>query len=136
MKARVLVPGSARGRLLRLDDSLSFWGGVNPENGKVIAMAHPQSGQSIAGRVIALERSIGSSSGSSILLELMARRKAPAGIILGESDQILTLGAIVGAEMGHGSIPVLQLPVSDFPALPADLTIDAEGHIAALSGAP
>jgi predicted aconitase with swiveling domain len=135
MRARVLVPGLAEGRLLRLEASLSFWGGVDPASGCVIATAHPQRGQGIAGRIIAMERSIGSSSGSSILLELMARSIGPAGIILFEPDQILTLGAIVGAEMGYGSIPVVQLPASDLAALPADLAIGPDGYITARPGA-
>ena len=136
MRERVLVPGLADGRLLRLEASLSFWGGVDPASGRVIATAHPQGGRSITGRIIALERSIGSSSGSSILLELMARGTAPVGIILGEPDQILTLGAIVGAEMGYGSIPVVQLPASEFEALPADLVIDPDGSINPRPAAP
>lgn len=136
VRARLLVAGSAGGRLLRLDDNLSFWGGVDPASGRIIATAHPQHGRSVTGRIIALERSIGSSSGSSVLLELLARGKAPAGIILGEPDQILTLGAIVGAEMGYGSIPVVQLPASEFEALPADLVIGPDGSIDARSAAP
>jgi predicted aconitase with swiveling domain len=131
VKARVLVPGSAEGSLLRLDHPVSFWGGVDPATSGIIATGHPQRGVRIAGRVIALERSIGSSSGSSILLELLANGLGPAGIILGETDLILSLGAVVAREMGYADIPVLQLAVTDFDRVPGDLRIDEDGNILA-----
>ncbi len=129
MKARVLVPGSATGDLLCLGEPVSFWGGIDPRNARVIATGHPQHGAVISGRVLALERSVGSSSGSSILLELLARKIGPAGIILAEPDQILTLGAVVAQEMSYARIPVLQLPLDQFKHLPGRLAIDENGNI-------
>jgi len=121
---------------LRLAAPLSFWGGVDARTGRVIATGHPQQGQSVAGRILALERSIGSSSGSSILLELMSRAMGPAGIILGESEQILTLGAVVAREMGYGAIPVVRVPVGHFADLPELLQIDPDGLIRAFGECP
>lgn len=131
MKGRVLVPGSAQGRLLRLDRPVSFWGGVDPANGRITATGHPQHGACVSGQILALERSIGSSSGSSILLELLAEGRAPAAILLAEPDQILVLGAVVGREMGFRSVPVLQVPVSSFNTLPEYLRIRVDGTIEA-----
>lgn len=125
----MLVPGTATGRLMRLEANLSFWGGIDPATGRVIATGHPQLGEQVTGRILALERSIGSSSGSSILLELMSRGVGPAGLILGEPEQILTLGAVVAGEMGWGAIPVLQLPVARFCELPDELAIEVDGTI-------
>lgn len=133
MRVRVLVPGHATGELLRLEGGLSFWGGVDPRTGRIIAPDHPQHGRSIAGRIIALDRSIGSSSGSSVLLELLARGRGPRAILLGEPDLILTLGAVVAREMGYGCIPVLQAEMETLSALPPRLAIDAGG---ALTPAP
>ncbi len=129
MKARVLVEGSAQGRLLRFTQDISFWGGVDPQNGRVIDTRHPQWGQVVTGRILALGQSIGSSSGSSILLEMLVQDTHPAGIILGVPDQILTLGSVVGREMGLGHIPVVALDAGCFGALPEDLRINEDGVI-------
>ena len=39
-----LVAGEARGEVLKLDEPLSFWGGVDPETGEITDLRHPQSG--------------------------------------------------------------------------------------------
>ena len=136
MKARVLVPGEAQGRLLRLEQPLSFWGGIDPASGRVIATGHPQAGLCVSDRIISLERSIGSSSGSSILLELMAQGRGPRGIILAETDAILTLGALVAREMGFGEIPVVRLGLSEIGELPDSLAIERNGQVSAAAITP
>lgn len=120
---RVLVPGEGEGDVLHLEADLSFWGAIDPLTGTVIDHRHPQHGESVAGKIITLRRSIGSSSGSAILLETLHRGCGPAGIILGEADQILTLGAVVAREMGYARIPVLEMDAADFVHLPGRVTI-------------
>ena len=51
-QGRTLFAGSARGRVVRLDEPLSLWGGMDPATGTVIDRRHPQSGQDLAGRVV------------------------------------------------------------------------------------
>ena len=106
--SRVLVPGRGEGMLLRLAEPLSFWGGVNPLTGIINDPRHPQQGESVAGTVLALETR-GSSSSSSVLLELLARTRAPAAILLAEVAAILALGAVVARELGWTPPPVLEL---------------------------
>jgi len=118
VKGRVLVDGAGEGTLLRLSEPLSFWGGVDPLSGRILDIRHPQHGASIAGRVVALPAARGSSSSSSVLLELVAQRKAPAAILLGEADAILALGAVVAREMGWTPPPVLELSAAEQARLP------------------
>jgi len=136
MKGRVLVPGSAQGQLLRLDQPVSFWGGVDPANGRITATGHPQQGQCVNGRILALERCVGSSSGSSILLELLAGGHAPAAILLAEADQILVLGAVVGRELGFPSLPVLQVARTALWSLPDWVRILPDGTIESFEKLP
>ena len=112
LTARMLVDGSGEGPLLRLSEPLSFWGGVDPASGTIIDVRHPQHGVSIAGVVLALPAARGSSSSSSVLLELVAQGKAPAAILFGEADAILALGAVVAREMGLSPPPVVELSVA------------------------
>jgi predicted aconitase with swiveling domain len=130
LTGRVLVDGSGTGPLLRLDEPLSFWGGVDPITGTIIDARHPQRGRSIAGTVLALPAARGSSSSSSVLLELVAQGKAPAAILLGEADAILALGAVVAREMGWTPPAMLELATAAQAALPAGtIRVEAGGRI-------
>lgn len=113
-QAKVLVEGSGRGTALVLDEPLSLWGGLNPETGEIIDRRHPQVGQIVTNRVLILPSGRGSSSASSILLEAVRQRTAPAAIITLEVDGILALGAAVACEMYAQSPPVLVLTAKDY----------------------
>ncbi|MFN8572882.1 MAG: DUF126 domain-containing protein [Gemmatimonadaceae bacterium] len=133
-QATPIVPGDASGQLLRFERPISLWGGVDPQTGNVTDPRHPQHGACVAGRVIALPGTVGSSSSSYIMLELLASGCAPAAVILPEPDAILSLGVVVAREMGFASIPVVQLPVSEQAALPeGSLHVASDGTIAAVT---
>lgn len=127
--ARVLVAGEGQGAVLHLGEGISFWGAVDPMTGTIIDQRHPMAGQSIGGKILVMNRAVGSSSGSAILLETLHRGCGPAGIVLAEADQILTLGAVVAREMGYGVIPVVQLDGAFFERLSGVISIDSEGNI-------
>ncbi len=110
---RVLVAGEGWGPLLRLDQPISFWGGVDPVSGTISDPRHVNYGASISGTVLAIASTVGSSSSSAIMLELLREGTAPAAILLGEADAILSLGAIVAQELGYAGIPILEVPVDD-----------------------
>lgn len=136
LRGRVLVAGRAAGPLLRLAAPISFWGGVDPESGRVSDPRHPDHGAALAGRVVALPGTVGSSSSSAVMLELLLLGRAPAALLLAEADAILALGVVVAAEMGYAAIPVLRVAPSDLGALPAGVTarISRDGRIRCVSG--
>ncbi len=110
LKGEMLVPGAADAPVLRLGKPISFWGGVDPFTGRITDPRHPDHGAAVGGSVLVLPGTIGSSSSSAVMLELMAGGRAPAALVLAEPDAILVLGVIVAREMGHGAIPVLIVP--------------------------
>ena len=118
LAAKVVIDGTAEGRIFRLAAPISFWGGIDPETGLVIDARHPDRGRSIAGRVVCLPGMIGSSSASAVMLELLRVGLAPAALVFGETDAILALGVVVGRELGYPAIPVLELPPAAQAALP------------------
>lgn len=126
-----IVAGEAEGEVLRLERPISLWGGVDPKTGAITDPRHPQFGESLAGRVVVLERLVGSSSSSSILLEAVAAGVAPAALVLGEVDAITALGAIVADELGLKAPPILRLPASAFDSLPARVRVCLNGEIRA-----
>ena len=105
----VLSGGSASGAALVLDEPLSFWGGIDAADGRVIDVHHPQLGRSVAGRVLLLPSGRGSSSSSSVLAEAIRLGTAPAAILLGEADPILAVGAAVARELYGLAVPVLAV---------------------------
>jgi predicted aconitase with swiveling domain len=125
-EARTLVPGTATGEVLVLDEPLSFWGGVDPATGEVIDVRHPQRGANVAGRVLVMASGRGSSSSSSVLAEAVRAGTAPSAIVLAEPDPILALGAIVARELYGQGVPIV---VSATPGVRTGdvVTIRADG---------
>ena len=63
MKAEMVVfAGDCSAETLVLDEPLSFWGGLDPKTGLIIDEQHPQKGQSVAGRVLLMPGTRGSTS--------------------------------------------------------------------------
>nr|WP_211110233.1 DUF126 domain-containing protein [Acuticoccus mangrovi] len=108
MTADTLFAGTASGAFLPLTAPLSFWGGVDPATGRIINGRHPQRGVSLAGRVVAIPDLIGSSSSSSVMLELVHAGLAPAAVLLTKVDAILVVGCLVAREMGLSAPPVIR----------------------------
>jgi uncharacterized protein len=129
LAARTLAPGAGRGTIVRLDEPLSLWGGVDPERGVVIDPHHPQQWATVSGRVVVMPSGRGSSSSSSILAEAVRAGTAPVAFVLLEPDPILALGSIVAAELYGVEVPVV---VADHPGY--DLM--APGRVAAVEASP
>jgi predicted aconitase with swiveling domain len=116
-RADILVPGSGgEGQALVLTAPISFWGGVDPKSGRIADVRHPQHGESISGRVLFLPGTIGSSSASAVLMELVHNGHAPVALVLHEPDAILLLGLIVAREMGWKTPLALRLERDAFEA--------------------
>jgi len=119
MEATQLVEGSASGDALVLDEPLSFWGGLDPLTGEIIEVNHPQRGQRVTGRILVMPSGRGSSSSATVLAEAIRLGTGPAGIVLGEPDEIIAIGALVAAELYGTRIPVV-VAVGDELSLVAD----------------
>lgn len=135
-QGRPLVAGAGRGRLLRLSAPISFWGGVDPETGRVSDPRHPNHQDSMSGHVVWIPSTIGSSSSSSILLELIRGGVAPAALLLGTTDPILSLGAIVAREMGHGEVPLIECTEAMLAPWPDGTVLEVDRSGAIRSPAP
>lgn len=115
--ARSILPGIAAGQVIAAGEALSFWGGVDPATGKVIDVHHPLHGVTITGGVLMMPSSRGSCTGSGVLLDLALTGRAPSALIFSEAEDVLTLGALIAAEMFETSLPVLRVSRDAFAAL-------------------
>ena len=109
-EVRALAPGKASGVALVLDAPLSFWGGLDAATGRISDRRHPQCGVAVTGRVLVMPGGRGSSSSSSVLAEAIRAGTAPAAVLLGEPDLIITLGALVAAELYGQFVPIVVIP--------------------------
>ena len=131
LQAEILVPGEGgSGQGLVFSAPISFWGGVDPKTGRVADVRHLQHGASIAGTVLFLPGTIGSSSASAVLLELVHAGHAPAAIVLHEPDAILLLGLIVAREMGWPTPVAVRLDVGQHSLFDGhSVSVGADGSI-------
>lgn len=125
---RLLVPGIATAPLLVLAAPLSLWGGIDLDDGTIIDATHPQRGQVLAGRVVAMPAARGSSSSSSALVEAVRRGVAPAAIVLAAADPILVIGSLVAAELYGRGVPILLLAATDWMHLVDGMSTTVDRH--------
>jgi uncharacterized protein len=114
MNGRWLVEGYATGPALVLDEPLSFWGGLDPSTGEIVETGHPQRGEVVTGRILVMPSGRGSSSSATVLAEAIRAGKGPAGIVLGEPDDIIVIGALVATELYGVAIPVIVASATAF----------------------
>jgi predicted aconitase/predicted aconitase with swiveling domain len=133
-QARSILPGAAEGVVIATTEALSFWGGVDPATGKVIDVHHPLHGVCLTGGVLFMPSSRGSCTGSGVLLDLILTGRAPSALVFCEAEDVLTLGALIAAEMFGKPLPVLRLDAENFARFSQaayvridENTIEAEG---------
>jgi hypothetical protein len=117
IQGRTIVEGVAQGRVLVSDQPLSFWGGYDQNSGEIIDRRHPLSGQSAAGRILAIPSSRGSSTTTAVLLEAIRAGTAPVAILTTGTDHFFALASIVADEMYGTSLPIVALNEVDFADL-------------------
>lgn len=115
--AETLVAGIAEADVFLLAEPLSFWGGLDSATGRIIDRWHPQRDQVLSGRILLMKAGRGSSSGSSVLAEAIRCGMGPAGIVLLSRDAIVTVGAMVAAELYGIDCPVLLAREQDWPVI-------------------
>lgn len=131
-RGRVLIPGEAEGEVLRLTRPISFWGGVDSDTGSLLELGERGEGATVAGKILVVAATRGSSSSSAIMLELLRNGHAPEALVMAKADAILVLGVIVAREMGWPTIPVIELPRPEQERLETGMrvTLSADGRIA------
>ncbi|WP_428643687.1 aconitase X [Roseibium sp.] len=116
-KSRIINDGNAAGDILQCAEGLSFWGGVDPETGRIIDVHHPNHGQLVSGKILMMPTSRGSCSGSGVLLQLSLNALAPAALVFCEHEEILTLGALVSDRIFGRPLPTIVLPKTEYERL-------------------
>lgn len=117
MEGRILVEGRATGPAFVLEEPLSFWGGLDAATGEIVEANHPQRGSVVTGTILVMPSGRGSSSSATVLAEAIRAGTGPAGIVLGEPDDIIAIGALVAAELYGIAMPVIVPSPAAFRAI-------------------
>lgn len=123
-ETRRILGGTARGAVLATAEPLSFWGGIDPATARVMDVHHPLHGAEIAGRILTMPTTRGSCTGSGVLLDLALSGRAPAALVFKEAEDVVTLGALIAAELFGRPVPVLRLAPDAFAAVAASRTAE------------
>ena len=120
LRGRKIYPGIAEGQALVTTMGISFFGGVDPENGTIVERDHELEGQSIAGKVLIFPTGKGSTVGSYTLYRLKHNGVAPAAIVNAECETITAVGCIIAEIPCVDHIPLDRIQTG------ASLVVDGE----------
>lgn len=95
LKGRVVVEGHCQAEALVSLKPISFLGGVDPADGKIIEKKHDLCGMCIKDKVLCFPHGHGSTVGSYVLYCLAKNGLAPKAIVNQTADPVVVVGAII-----------------------------------------
>lgn len=93
LEGRTISKGRAEGMVLKLEQPLSFLGGVEGSTGDLKV----EKEGNVAGRILVFPRGKGSTVGSFVMYDLMVHGKAPAAVINTSAETIVATGAVISS---------------------------------------
>ncbi len=96
-QGRSISAGKAKGEVIKLNEPLSFLGGVDGSTGDL----RVRDGN-VAGKILVFPKGKGSTVGSFVMYDLMVHGKAPAAVINESAETIVATGAVIS------SIPMID----------------------------
>jgi len=95
LKGRAIVEGRCRTKALVSLKPISFLGGVDATNGKIIEKNHDLYGRCVKDKALCFPQGHGSTVGSYVLYSLAKKKLAPKAIINQTADPVVVVGAII-----------------------------------------
>ncbi len=95
LKGRTIVEGKVKARALVSAKPISFLGGVDPADGRIIEKGHDLCGECIKGTILCFPHGRGSTVGSYVLYSLAKKGLAPKAIVNRIADPVVVVGAII-----------------------------------------
>ena len=103
-QGRSISNGRARGEVIKLDDPLSFLGGVDGATGDL----RVRDGN-VAGKILVFPKGKGSTVGSYVMYDLMVHGKEPAAVINETAETIVATGAVISSIPMVDRIPSVRM---------------------------
>jgi predicted aconitase with swiveling domain len=95
LMGRKIYKGIVKAEALVTKEGISFYGGVDPDTGKIVEIGHELEGQSMTGKVLVFPTGKGSTVGSYTMYRMMKNKTAPAAIVNEKIDTVIAVGCII-----------------------------------------
>jgi predicted aconitase with swiveling domain len=113
LKGRRIVEGHCKAEALMSSKPISFLGGVDPADGKIIEKNHDLCGECIRDKVLCFPYGHGSTVGSYVLYSLAKKHLSPKAIINQIADPVVVVGAIIADIPMIDKIDIKQIRTGD-----------------------
>jgi predicted aconitase with swiveling domain len=113
LTGRTIVEGKCRGKALVSKKPISFLGGVDPADGKIIDKTHDLCGKCVRNKILCFPHGHGSTVGSYVLYSLSKKALAPKAIINQTADPVVVVGAIIANIPMLDKIDINQIQTGD-----------------------
>lgn len=113
LKGRVIVEGRCTAEALVSAHPLSFLGGVDPDDGRIIEANHDLHGRCVKDKILCFPHGHGSTVGSYILYSLAHNRLGPKAIINHKADPVVVVGAIIAEVPMLDQVDINQIKTGD-----------------------
>ena len=113
LKGRGIVEGLCKAKALVSSKPISFLGGVDPADGKIVDKTHDLCGECIKGKVLCFPHGSGSTVGSYVLYSLSKKKLAPKAIVNQTADPVVVVGAIIADIPMIDKIDIKQIRTDD-----------------------
>jgi len=95
LEGRKIYKGTVEAEAIVTKEGISFYGGIDPDTGKVVEVGHELEGKSITGKVLVFPTGKGSTVGSYTMYRMKKNNMAPAAIVNKQIDTIIAVGCII-----------------------------------------
>jgi len=95
LEGRKIYKGTAEAEAIVTREGISFYGGIDPDTGKVVEVGHELEGQTITGKVLVFPTGKGSTVGSYTMYRMKKNNTAPVAIVNEQIDTIVAVGCII-----------------------------------------
>ena len=95
LMGRKIYKGIVKAEALVTKEGISFYGGVDPDTGKIVEIGHELEGKSMTGKVLVFPMGKGSTVGSYTMYRMMKNKTAPSAIINEKIDTVIAVGCII-----------------------------------------
>ena len=113
LKGRRIVEGRCRAKAIVSTKPISFLGGVDPVDGKIIEKNHDLCGECIKDKVLCFPYGHGSTVGSYVLYSLVKNHLSPKAMINQTADPVVVVGAIIANIPMIDRIDIKQIRTGD-----------------------
>ncbi len=113
MKGRIINKGKISGHALVTKDPISFYGGVDPETGKIADKDNELDGVSIKDKILVFPYGKGSTVGPYTIYQLKKLGNAPKAMVNTECETIVAVGCIISDIPAVDKVDITKIKTGD-----------------------